>query len=97
MKIYCEVDVKDSTPLSKFDAIAYACKHDELWHFKETRRENRLRMMEKTDLTGKCGSCRFFKYVTANGENTCYGNCAQGKVTRPRTTQACKEYERAEQ
>ena len=69
--------------MSKFDAIAYACKHDELWMFKETRREKRLRMMQKTNLKNKCGSCRFFRPITENGEDTCYGNCSQGRDIVP--------------
>lgn len=97
MTLYCEVHLKDKSPSSRRDAIAYANTHDEVWKIRENRKEKRARTMEKTDLTGKCGSCRFFKYVTADGENTCYGNCAQGRVTRPRTTKMCKEYERAEQ
>lgn len=93
MRLYCEVNVKDRSPLSKFDAIAYACKHDELWQFRETRREKRLRMMQKTNLKDKCGSCRYFCPITADGENTCYGNCSKGRAVRPRTTKGCKEYE----
>ena len=93
MKLYCEVNVKDRSPMSKFDAIAYACKHDELWKYRETRQDKRLRIMQKTNLKNKCGSCRFFRPITENGEDTCYGNCSQGRVTRPRTTKACTSYE----
>lgn len=93
MKLYCEVNVKDRSPMSKFDAIAYACKHDELWMFKETRREKRLRMMQKTNLKGKCGSCKHFCPIQTIEGESCYGNCSQGRVTRPRTTKACTSYE----
>lgn len=93
MKLYCEVPIKE-TPMSKLDAIAYACKHDELWKIRESRSEKRKRMMQRTDLKGKCGSCRFFCPITADGEDTCYGNCSKGRAVRPRTTKGCKEHER---
>lgn len=95
MTLYCEVPVKDSSASSRRDAIAYANRHEELWKIKENRSEKRKRMMARTNLEGRCGSCRFFKYITVDGENSCYGNCSKGRVTRPRTTKACKEYERA--
>lgn len=97
MKLYCEVPLKDTSPRSKFDAIAYANKHEELWKVRESKSEKRKRMMQKTDLKGKCGSCRFFCPITADGENTCYGNCSKGKAVRPRTTKACTDYERAKE
>ena len=30
MKIYCEVEIKDRTPSSVLDAIAYASRHEEV-------------------------------------------------------------------
>lgn len=93
MKLYCEVNVKDRSPMSKFDAIAYACKHDELWKYRESKSEQRKRMMEKTDLTGKCGSCIYFCPIKGFKGKSCYGNCAKGRTTRPRTVKGCKAYE----
>ena len=39
MKIYCEVEIKDRTPSSIQDAIAYACRHDELWRVRLSMQE----------------------------------------------------------
>lgn len=97
MTLYCEVPLKDTSPRGKSDAIAYANKHEELWKVRESRSEKRKRMMQRTNLNGKCGSCRFFCPITADGENTCYGNCSKGKAVRPRTTKACTDYERAKE
>ena len=58
MMLTCEVPLKDMTPMSKADAIAYACRHEELWKVKQTKAEQREKMMKKTDLRNKCGSDR---------------------------------------
>ena len=93
MKLFCEVEVKDTSPRSKFDAIAYACRHDELWKFRESKSEQRQRTMQRTNLKGKCGSCRHFCPIQTLKGESCYGNCAKGRVTRPRTVKGCKAYE----
>ena len=95
MKIYCEVEIKDRTPSSIQDAIAYACRHDELWRVRLSMQERREQMKKNTDLTGKCGSCIHFKefgYLYAG--STCYGECDAGHVCGARSRRACKEYER---
>lgn len=95
MKLYCEVDIKDKTPLTILDAIAYASRHEELWKIRKTRSEKREEMMSKTDLRGKCGSCIYFQPEKwYDGEPSCYGKCLKGRAYRQRTVKACKKYER---
>ena len=91
MKLYVEVNLKDKTPMSKSDAIAYACRHEELWKVKHTKEEQREMMKKKKDLRNKCGSCQFFEPF---GEFNTYGKCLAGCTCKPRSNQACKRYER---
>lgn len=52
--------------------------------------------MLKTDLDGKCGSCKYFT-LKPDLFSCCYGDCSQGRVGyRPRSQKACKAYERKE-
>ena len=91
MKLTCEVNLKDRSPSSIQDAIAYACRHVELWKVKKTKDEQRRDTMKKTDLRNKCGSCQFFKPF---GEFDTYGKCLAGCTCKPRSFHACKRYER---
>jgi len=47
-------------------------------------------LMEKTNLEGKCGSCKYFK----RDGSKAYGYCGKGLNYRQRSTKACKKYER---
>ena len=91
MKLTCEVNLKDRSPSSIQDAIAYACRHVELWKVKKTKDEQRHETMKKTDLRNKCGSCQSFKPF---GEFDTYGKCLAGCTCKPRSFHACKRYER---
>lgn len=52
--------------------------------------------MKHTDLTNKCGSCKYFIPVHTLNAKAC-GDCAKGRVGfRQRTIPACKEYERVD-
>lgn len=93
MKLYCEVNLKDRSPLSIQDAIAYACRHDELWQVRLSKKEQREEMPKHTSLEGKCGSCKSSQPVG----DTCYVTCDKGFVCRPRSTKKCTQYERKEQ
>ena len=95
MKIYCEVEIKDRTPSSVLDAIAYASRHEEVWHVRLSKQEQREEMKKNTDLNNKCGSCEFFKpFNRWHGGSWCYGECTKGHVCGARSRRACKEYER---
>ena len=52
--------------------------------------------MRKTNLDGKCGSCKYFKPKTFLISKTkCYGDCLKGRAgNRQRSCKACKRYER---
>lgn len=91
MKYCVEVNLKDLTPSSKADAIAYACRHEELWRVKLTRQERAEQMKGKTDLRNKCGSCIHFTLFAEGGT---YGKCEAGHTCKPRSNHVCKRYER---
>lgn len=52
--------------------------------------------MRKTNLEGKCGTCKYFKPITlALSTSKCYGDCLNGrKGYKQRTCKGCKAYER---
>jgi len=91
MKYCVEVNLKDLTPSSKADAIAYACRHEELWRVRESKEEQRARRMKRTDLRDKCGSCIHFTLFAEGGT---YGKCEAGHTCKPRSCHSCKQYER---
>lgn len=95
MKLYCEVNLKDRTPSSIRDAIAYASRHDELWKVRLTKEEVREMITSRTNLDGKCGSCEYFELFGRPycGSNL-YGECKKGHTCGARSRRACKEYER---
>lgn len=92
MKITYEREISEETVCAKYDAIAYASQHPELWKIRKSKREM-LAETKKTDLEGKCGSC---KKASPMG-TTCYVTCALGYVCRPRSQKGCKHYERAKE
>ena len=50
--------------------------------------------MRKTDLTNKCGSCKYFA-LKPDLTSCCYGRCEQGyKGYKTRAHPGCKKYER---
>lgn len=54
-------------------------------------------MMSKTDLSDKCGSCKYFRLYEGT-KNRVYGCCDKGfKGYRRRTNPKCKQYEELEQ
>lgn len=90
MKLRLEVTVPDGCSYTtEQDALFYAVTHNNY-----QRIMSKQWGMSKTDLTGKCGSCKYFCPIKTYGGGTCYGNCAKGRATRARTTKACKDYER---
>lgn len=98
MTLYCEVNLKDKSPSSIRDAIAYANTHDEVWHVKLSKQERKELIMSRTDLTNRCGSCTFFKpFDGLYCGSSCYGECKMGHTCGARTRKACKKYERAKQ
>ena len=61
------------------------------------KREHTISQQErmlKTDLEGKCGSCKYFN-LKPDLFSCCYGDCSKGRAGyRPRSQKACKAYER---
>lgn len=52
--------------------------------------------MRRTNLEGKCGSCKYFAPITlALSNSKCHGNCLKGRAGyRQRTCKGCIAYER---
>lgn len=94
MKLVCEIEIADASPITKLDAIAHASRHEELWRVVKSREEIYEEICRHTNLEGKCGSCRFFKPAKKYGKPLCRGICRQGRACRDRTKKACKLYER---
>lgn len=90
MKIIYEGEIQDETLCSKYDAIAYASRHPELWKVRRSKEEAKELAMKDTNLDGKCGSC---KHSTPMG-TSCYITCEKGYVCRPRSQKKCNSYER---
>lgn len=49
--------------------------------------------MKRTDLTDKCGSCKYYKPYVGKQGGTSRGECAIGTCPTYRTRRKCKKYE----
>lgn len=88
MKLSIEVEVpENATLIEKQDALLYII-NNEAWREIHHREEIHL----ETDLSNKCGSCRFFSQTRG-----CYGSCKMGRVYGQRARKACKAYERIDE
>ena len=66
------------------------------WHIEEAKLSLAERM-RKTDLEGKCGSCKYFELKPLL-YSCVYGDCLNGHAGfRQRTVKACKDYERRDE
>lgn len=59
------------------------------WRKVTTREE----VMSRTDLSNKCGSCKYFQQF----EGKTYGTCGAGCLTAFRSKRCCTRYERSEE
>ena len=65
------------------------------WKF-QGKVELRKEQMERTNLSGKCGSCKHFCLMPSL-TSRCYGKCEKGRAGyKPRSTKACALYEKGE-
>jgi hypothetical protein len=71
------------------DADLLTIEHECLTKAKWREVFSRKDIMARTDLSGKCGSCKFFRPQ----DGTCYGACAKGLNYRQRSSKVCKRYE----
>jgi hypothetical protein len=63
------------------------------WKFRG-QKQLRKEQMERTSLSGKCGSCKHFTEMSTL-TSRCYGKCEKGRAGyKPRSCKACKLYER---
>ena len=93
MKFKAELCIElpdNATPLDVEDAKICAERRIE-WHRVLEMKER----MRQTDLTNKCGSCKYF-VLKPDLSSCCYGICQQEghKGYRTRTRPGCKKYER---
>lgn len=95
MRLLCEITIPDNSDYkTKLDAMAEASRNESLWREVKTRDERSAEIMERTDLTSKCGSCKFFNSVKC-GRCKAYGICTKGYTSpRPRSLKGCSQYER---
>lgn len=64
------------------------------WKFRG-QKQLRKEQMERTSLSGKCGSCKHFT-ERPTLTSRCYGKCEKGRAGyKPRSCKACKLYERS--
>ena len=88
MKMRAEIEVPEG---ACWQAIEDA-KIKAVWHTVVTVDDR----MRRTDLGGKCGSCKFFK-PKPDLFSKCYGECTKGrKGYKQRSNKACRAYERIE-
>lgn len=87
MKLRAEIDLPESADWQTVEDA----KLSAVWRRVYSEHER----MEMTDLTNKCGSCKYF-VLHPKGYSKCSGDCLKGKVWRYRTSQICKQYERRE-
>ena len=89
MKLVCEIELPENADFkTKLDAMAEASRNESLWREVRTKHE----LKKYTDLSGKCGSCKYFKQIERLCGATCYGKCEKGLSIRQRTVKACKRY-----
>lgn len=87
MKYVCEIEIPDNaSPVTFLDAIAQAGRDERKWKRVYTLPER----MERTDLTDKCGSCKYFVQWHDSRVNGC---CSCGHPWGKRTRPKCKDYE----
>ena len=87
----CTIEVKDGDNADKFEKMARAAHDESMWKPKRTRKD----ILENTDLSNKCGSCKAFcPYREGQPFQSSHGTCGKGHPWGARTRPACKDYER---
>ncbi len=93
MILRIEEEVPDNaSPIEKMDKLLAAINNNR-WREVESRAER----FKKTDLTDKCGSCKYFKPMKDFGGSSCYGRCDKGRKLGQRSRPKCMAYERSEE
>ena len=86
MKLRAEIEVPENACWQTVEDA----KIKAVWH-KVVTVDDRMR---KTDLDGKCGSCKYFT-LKPDLFSKCYGDCGKGRRGyKQRSNKACKAYER---
>ena len=88
IKYVCEIEIVEGDIRAKLDLMAKAARDESMWKEKHTKQQR----FESTNLSGKCGSCRYFRPSCITDMKS-YGGCAKGRAWRARTTKACTLYE----
>lgn len=88
-RLFAEIELPDNASLSTVAEAQLVAKNNAKWDRIYTADE----LQAKTDLTDKCGSCKYF--CPKSGKYKLRGDCEKGyKSFRMRSTPKCKEYER---
>ena len=86
MKYRAEIEVSDSATWAEIEEAKIGAKWEEIYTLPDR--------MNRTDLTNKCGSCKYFEPCADFGFGS-HGFCNKGRAPwRPRSTPKCKDYER---
>lgn len=94
MKYVCEIELPDHpTHTQKLDAMVRASKDQSLWRAVQSKEE----LKKRTNLDGKCGTCKFFHPIERLLGSTCYGRCDKGLAVRQRSVKACHRYVKEEE
>lgn len=87
-KLVAEIELPDNASLGAVAEAQLIAKANAKWQRIYTKEER----YKDTDLTDKCGSCKFY---CPRSNNHLRGDCEKGyKGFRMRSTPKCKEYER---
>lgn len=88
MRFRAEIEVADNADLLTIQEAMLSAHWIEL--------KSKRAVMDMTDLSGRCGSCKFF-CPRRYGNCESLGDCLKGRKNhRPRTNPACTEYKRKE-
>ena len=86
MKYKAEIEVPESATWAELEEAKIGAKWEAVYTLPDR--------MKRTSLEGKCGSCKYFE-LSPETFNGSHGFCTNGREPwRPRTTPACKGYER---
>ena len=91
-KAELEITVPDDYGVYDIESMKLEAERNIVWHRVYEREER----MKRTDLTDKCGSCKYFT-LKPDFRSCAYGKCEIGhKGYKTRSTPKCKGYERRE-
>lgn len=90
LKAELEINVPDDADFYTIEDAKLQAEQNITWYRVHTKTER----MQRTDLSDKCGSCKYFT-LKPDLFSCCYGKCEIGhKGYKTRACPKCKKYER---